>query len=176
VSGTLFDSWASLGRTALAGVLAYGALLLFLRISGKRTLAKLNAFDLVITVAIGSTLASTLTSKSLALADGVLALLLLVALQFVVAWLTVRVDWFRRLIKAGPAAVFRRGEFDQAAMRRERLARDEVLMAVRQAGIHDLERVSIVVLETDGSLSVLSRADAPPAQPSVKDVAGAEIG
>ena len=172
--GAFFESWSSLGQTVLAGVLAYAALVVFLRVSGKRTLAKLNAFDFVVTIAIGSTLASVLTSKSLPLADGALALALLIALQFAVAWLTVRVLWFERLVKSRPAAVFRHGEFDDAAMIRERLARDEVLMAVRQAGFHDLDGVFMVVLETDGSLSVLGQPEERPSRPSTEDVAGAQ--
>lgn len=123
---------------------------MFLRVSGKRTLAKLNSFDFVVTVAIGSTLASVLTSKSLPLADGALALALLVALQFAVAWLTVRVRWFERLVKSRPVAVFRRREFDEAVMLRERLARDEVLMAVRRSGFHDLDRVFMTALHPWG--------------------------
>ena len=54
--GMLFQGWAGIGRTLLVGTLAYATLVLFLRISGKRTLSKLNAFDLVVTVALGSTL------------------------------------------------------------------------------------------------------------------------
>ena len=84
----LFDSWAGLGRVLLVGTLAYVALVLLLRISGKRTLSKLNAFDLVVTVALGSTLATVLLSKSVALAEGVLALGLLILLQYVIAWLS----------------------------------------------------------------------------------------
>ena len=87
--GVFFESWSSLGQTALAGVLAYAALIVFLRVSGKRTLAKLNAFDFIVTVAIGSTPASVLTSKRLPLAEGALALALLVAVPLAVAWLTV---------------------------------------------------------------------------------------
>lgn len=169
-----FESWSSLGQTVLAGVLAYAALVVFLRVSGKRTLAKLNAFDFIVTIAIGSTLASVLTSKSLPLADGALALALLVALQFAVAWLTVRVRWFERLVKSRPVAVFRRCEFDEAVMLRERLARDEVLMAIRRSGFHDLDRVFMVVLETDGSLNVLGHPEERPARPSTEDVTGAE--
>lgn len=170
-----FESWSSLGQTVLAGVLAYAALVVFLRVSGKRTLAKLNAFDFIVTVAVGSTLASVLTSKNLPLADGALALALLVALQFAVAWLTVRVRWFERLVKSRPAAVFLHGEFDDAAMLRERLSRDEVLMAVRRAGFHDLDGVFMVVLENDGSLSVLGHPEERPARPSTADVRGAEV-
>lgn len=169
-----FESWASLGQTALAGIVAYAALVGFLRVSGKRTLAKLNAFDLVVTVALGSTLASVLTSKTLPLADGVLALALLIALQFGVAWLTTRARWFERIVKSRPAAVFVHREFDDAAMARERLSRDEVLMAVRRSGFHDVDHVFMVVLETDGSLNVLGHPEERPSRPSTDDVLGAE--
>ena len=91
----LFDSWAGLGRVLLVGTLAYVALVLLLRISGKRTLGKLNAFDLVVTVALGSTLATVLLSKSVALAEGVLALGLLILLQYLIAWLSVRSPQFQ---------------------------------------------------------------------------------
>lgn len=151
----LFDGWESIVHTLLAGIVAYTALIIFLRISGKRTLTKMNAFDFVVTVAIGSTLASVLTSKSLPLVDGIVALALLVALQYAVSWMTVRIGWFATMIKSTPGAVVVGGEFDEPAMRRERLSRDEVLMAVRDAGIHDFGQVSVVILETDGSLSVL---------------------
>ena len=75
-----FDSWTGLGRVLLVGTLAYVALVAILRISGKRTLTKLNAFDLVVTVVLGSTLATVLLSKDVALAEGDLAMVLLVFL------------------------------------------------------------------------------------------------
>jgi uncharacterized membrane protein YcaP (DUF421 family) len=59
-----FDSWAQVGRVVLVGAATYGVLVLLLRVSGKRTLAKLNAFDLVVTVALGSTLATVLLDSS----------------------------------------------------------------------------------------------------------------
>ena len=82
-----FQSWSSLAATAITGVSAYIALIVTLRLSGKRTLAKMNAFDFVVTVALGSTLATVLLSKDVPLAEGVLAFALLIALQFAVAWL-----------------------------------------------------------------------------------------
>ena len=65
-----FSGWESLLRTLVVGALTYVVLVAFLRVSGKRTLAKMNAFDLVVTVALGSTLATVLLSKDVALADG----------------------------------------------------------------------------------------------------------
>ena len=69
-----FHSWESIGRTVISGVVTYGALIMFLRVSGKRTLAKLNAFDLVVTVALGSTLSTVLLSKEVPLSEGLLAI------------------------------------------------------------------------------------------------------
>jgi uncharacterized membrane protein YcaP (DUF421 family) len=157
----IFDDWAGLGRTLAVGAAAYLGLVLILRLSGKRTLSKLNAFDLVVTVALGSTLATILLSKDVALAEGLLGLALLVSLQLAVAWLSTRSERWQGLVKATPALLMRDGRFIDVALRRERLTREEVLAAVRQQGIGDLAEVGAVVLETDGSLSVLRGPAAP---------------
>ena len=59
-----FESWFGIVRVALIGVCAYAALVVMLRVSGKRTLSKMNAFDFVVTVALGSTLATVLSRKT----------------------------------------------------------------------------------------------------------------
>jgi uncharacterized membrane protein YcaP (DUF421 family) len=155
----LFDSWTGLGRVLLVGTLAYIALVLLLRISGKRTLSKLNAFDLVVTVALGSTLATVLLTKTVALAEGVLALGLLIFLQYAIAWLSVRSASFQAAIKAEPTLLLHRGRFLPAAMKTERISREEILAALRANGAPDAGQVAAVVLETDGSLSVIADAN-----------------
>jgi uncharacterized membrane protein YcaP (DUF421 family) len=152
----LFSSWAQLNQAILAGLLIYSYLVVLLRVSGKRTLAKLNAFDFVVTIALGSTLSSALLPARPALADGLAALALLVAAQFAVAWAQVRAKWFQRLVKSQPALLLARGEWREEALRRERISADEVRAAVRANGHACLEEVEAVVLETDGSLSVVS--------------------
>ncbi len=151
----LFENWTGLFRVLVVGTAAYLALVLILRISGKRTLTKLNAFDFVVTVALGSTLASVILNKSIVLAEGVLALALLVLLQFVIAWLSVRSPWFEGLIKSEPALLVRKGHYLDASLRRERITREEVLAAIRSQGWADIEKVGAVVLETDGTISVI---------------------
>jgi uncharacterized membrane protein YcaP (DUF421 family) len=156
-----FAGWGPIGRVLLVGVLAYAGLVLLLRISGKRTLSKMNAFDFVVTVALGSTLATMLLSKQTALAEGLAAFAMLIALQYVVAWTSRRAVWFNRLVKSEPALLLHRGEFLDGALRRERVTRQEVLAAARSAGARTLGEVSAVVLETDGSFSVVQRSDDP---------------
>jgi len=150
-----FSGWASLGRILVIGVLAYVGLILLLRISGKRTLSKMNAFDFVVTVALGSTLATILLSKETSLADGVMALALLIGLQYVVAWTTVRSHVVEKIVKSEPALLFHGGEFLDGALKRERIVREEVYAAIRDQGMSTLGDVSAVVLETDGTFSVL---------------------
>ncbi|HEY9120077.1 MAG TPA: YetF domain-containing protein [Marinobacter sp.] len=153
-----FGGWSSLIRTLVVGVLAYVVLVVFLRISGNRTLSKLNAFDLIVTVALGSTLATVLLSKSVPLADGILAFALLIGLQLVVTFTSVRKRWFRRILTGEPQLLLYRGEFMPAALRKARVTEDEVRSAVRSSGVPALEDVEAVVLETDGSLSVVQRS------------------
>lgn len=85
-----FDGWPGLLRVLVVGTAAYLSLIVILRSSGKRTLAKLSAFDLVVTVALGSTLATVLLSGDVALVEGVLAMVLLAVLQLVVTFASVR--------------------------------------------------------------------------------------
>lgn len=155
-----FNNWAGLGRVAMVGGLAYLALVLLLRVSGKRTLSKMNAFDLVVTVALGSTLATIILSKEVALAEGILALALLIALQFVVAWLSVRSRAVSGFVKAEPALLLYRGRFLHDALRRERVTGEEVRAAVRANGLPALDEAEAVVLETDGSFTVVRRPGA----------------
>ncbi|TDH58761.1 DUF421 domain-containing protein [Dankookia rubra] len=153
-----FDSWFGLLRVLVVGTLAYAALVLLLRVSGKRTLAKLNAFDLIVTVALGSTLATVLLSKSVALVEGLTAFTLLAGLQYLVAWLSVRSPRFGDLVKSEPTLLLHRGRFLDGAMRVQRVTRAEVLAALRGSGIAEAGQVAAVVLETDGSLSVIPNA------------------
>jgi uncharacterized membrane protein YcaP (DUF421 family) len=151
----LFDSWSSLGGTIVTGIAAYTALVVFLRISGKRTLAKMNAFDLIVTVALGSTLSTILVSRNVPLVDGVVALALLIGLQFAVAWSSVRVPRFENVVKSSPSLLLFRGDLRHEQLKRQRVSAEEVRAAVRSAGLSDLRDVGAVVLETDGSFSVI---------------------
>ncbi|WP_311063027.1 YetF domain-containing protein [Halomonas sp. DWK9] len=154
-----FSDWESLASTLVVGVLAYAVLVLFLRISGNRTLSKMNAFDLIVTVALGSTLATVLLSKDVALAEGALALGLLISLQFIITWLSVRVSWVKRLVTGEPLLLLYDGEMLPTSLRKARVTQDEVRSAVRSSGLLHLEAAQAVVLETDGSLSVVKRGE-----------------
>ena len=172
MDNVLFTGWNGILRTLLIGLPAYVVLILFLRLSGKRTLSKMNAFDFVVTIALGSTLATLLLSKDVSLAQGAVAFALLIGLQFAITWTTVRMPWLRRIVVGEPLLLVYKGEFLSGALRRARLSEDEVRAAVRAAGLKDLADVEAVVLETDASVTVI-QGGRPATKSVLSDVKGA---
>ncbi|MFO7563349.1 MAG: DUF421 domain-containing protein [Enhygromyxa sp.] len=167
-----FDSWASLLRLLVVGVPLYVGLVAILRISGKRTLAKMNAFDLVVTVALGSVLANALLSKQTPLVDGLAAFALLIALQYAITWLSVRSPGFRKLVKNRPRLLAYRGELNDEALRRERITPEELAAALRDSGQPDVATTLAVVIETDGTISVIPGQDEQTGTGALEYVAG----
>ena len=139
---------------------AYLILVFLIRVSGKRTLAKLNAFDLVVTVALGSLLASTIVSKSSALAEGMLAIAVLVGMQYVIAFFAARSDAFDAMVKNKPTLLVWQGEMLKDVMQKERITEQEVRCAVRESSQIEMEAVVAVVMETTGTLSVITNETA----------------
>jgi uncharacterized membrane protein YcaP (DUF421 family) len=150
-----FDSWSQIARVLAVGAAAYLTLLVLLRLSGKRTLAKLNAFDWVVSVALGSTLATILLSSDVTWSEGVTALALLTALQFGVAWTTTKLPGGRSAVTARPTLLHVDGAPLTDSLAGQRMTMSELRQAVRASGSGDLSEVAAVVLETDGSLSVI---------------------
>lgn len=165
----VFQGWEGLVRTLLVGILAYVSLVAMLRISGKRTLAKLNAFDLVVTVALGSTLSAILLQESVALAEGALALALLILLQYLVSALSVRSPSFAEAVRSEPALLVRDGRYCLDTMRRERITQDEALSAIRSSGGLSIGEARAVILESDGTLSVTLRSSEEPSPNKRRD-------
>ena len=150
-----FESWTSLLRVLLSGLLSYCALIVLLRVSGKRTLSKMNAFDLVVTVALGSTLATILLDNSIPIVNGLFALGLLILLQYAITWAAVRSHTVHSLVKSDPTVLLLNGRYLEGAMREQRVTRDEIEAALRDHGSATASNIACVVLETDGSLSVV---------------------
>lgn len=151
----LFNNWETMFRVLLTGVFAYAALTILLRAAGERTLSKMNAFDFIVTVALGSVLGTVIVSRTVPLAEGVLAMALLVALQFAITWLSVRSGFVRRSIKGSPKLLLFKGEMRLDAMKAARVTESEVLAALRSEGVGSLSSAAAVVLETNGKLSVV---------------------
>jgi len=129
----VIDNWYGLLRVVVVGVCTHFCLVILLRGTRKRTPSKLNAFDFVVTVALGSTLATVLLSSTVSLAGGVTALALLTGLQYAVTWTSVRWRPVRRAVRSEPTMIVYQGTLLRDAMRRERVTESEVFSGAAHA-------------------------------------------
>jgi uncharacterized membrane protein YcaP (DUF421 family) len=137
---------------------AYLWLILVLRLSGKRSLSKLNAFDFAITVAFGSALATIIMSRDTGLWRGAIALAMLALLQYALSKLSMSSKFVRKLVRSRPTLLVEDGKLFREALRHERVTLDEIAEAVRKDGYGRIDQVGAVVLETDGSFSVIGKS------------------
>ena len=156
-----FESWYNVIRTVTLSIIGFAALMVLLRGSGKRTLSKLNAFDFVFVVAVGSVFASTIISKDITLVEGVAAMATLIVIQVTLAELAMRFSTVERIINGKPTLLLSHGKFIPRALKKERVTEEEVRGAIRAKGVNRVEDVDAVILENDGSLSVAWEARGP---------------
>ena len=167
----LLGNWSQVLHTLIVGTLSYFGVIIWLRISGKRTLSKWNSFDFVVTVALGSILASAILSSTTPFSQAMLGIGLLVIFQFLLTWLSVRTKAIQQLIKAEPTLLVFKGSFLDDALKSQRVAKGEVLAALRMQGHSCVEEIGAVILETNGNFSVIKELDLSTAT-AMRDVKG----
>lgn len=144
-------------RILVVGSITYLGIVFLLRVTGKRTLASMNMFDFIVTIAIGSAYGRILTAKQVSIAEALVTFALLVSLQYVVSFFEVRSKAFANLITSQPILLYYQGRFLEKNMRQERLSKDELMGTVRQNRISSMDEVEVIVLETNGSVSVIKK-------------------
>lgn len=152
-----FSDWQSIVRILIISILAYPALIIILRVSGKRTLSKMNAFDLIITIALGSTLATVILNKNVSLAEGIITFALLVTFQFLITYSSSRSKKVSQLVKSSPSLMAYKGKLLKENMLAERIDEDEIWAILREKGYSTLEETDAIILETDGSMTIIQQ-------------------
>ncbi|MFD0795414.1 DUF421 domain-containing protein [Mucilaginibacter litoreus] len=171
MSNMFFDAWDGLLRAFLVTFLGYALLVLVIRISGKRTLSKMNAFDFIVTIALGSCLASICLSKDVALAEGAVVFSTLIGLQFLITWLSVRFNRVKVIVGGQPVLLLYKGELLSQVIRKERITIQEINVACRASSIANINDVEAIVLETTGDITVISKFTSKQDSPAtLKDV------
>lgn len=151
-----FSDGKSFLKVIIASIVSYFAILSIVRVMGKRTLAKMNAFDFVVTVTLGSTLSSMLLNK-VPILDGSVAVLIIVSLQYFLAYLMKRSAAFEKTVNSTPIILFYNGEFIKEALEKERITEKEILAEVRSYRLERLSDVRAVILEVNGTFSVVKK-------------------
>jgi uncharacterized membrane protein YcaP (DUF421 family) len=136
-------------------VIIYGALLIALRVAGKRELGQMTPFDLVVLLLISEAVQNALIDGDLSVTGGLIAAGTLIGVNYGVAKARDRLPWFREFVEGSPTVLVNNGKLIRENMRRENIEVEEVMMAIREHGLDNIEDVRLAVLETDGSISVV---------------------
>jgi len=139
---------------ALRGVIIYAALLVALRLFGKREVGQFTLYDLVLILLVANALQPAITGPDTSLVGGLILIVALVLTNYVVGRLD-RLPRFHNLFTPAPAVIVKDGKCLTDVMRREGVDREEIEMAVREHGIEDLSEVKLGVLEPDGTISIV---------------------
>ena len=154
-------------RTAVV----YLAVLMGIRLTGKRQAGQMSAFDLVVIILIANAVQNAMVGADVSVIGGVLSAATLLALNYGVSLLVDRSKLMQRLIEGESVTLVNDGKVDWAVMRRERIDREELYQALREEGLENVEDVRRATLEVDGRISIVPATD-PAASPGDVTVPG----
>jgi uncharacterized membrane protein YcaP (DUF421 family) len=144
-------------QLVIRSAVIYGALLLALRLFGKREVGQFTLFDLVLVLLVANAVQPAITGPDSSLTGGLVIIVTLFALNRVVAYMRPRSPFLRRLTEGQATIVARDGQWLDDALKREGLDLEDCMMALREHGFGDVSEVELAVLETDGTISVVPR-------------------
>jgi uncharacterized membrane protein YcaP (DUF421 family) len=144
-------AWHIVVRTAVIYLVVFAGL----RLTGKRELGQMTVFDLVVILLIANAVQNAMVGPDVSLTGGVIAAVVLLVVNWGVAQLRLRSDYWGKLLEGTPTVLIEDGEFVVPHLRKEGLERSEVEMAMREHGIESIRDVKLAVLEVDGSISIV---------------------
>ncbi len=146
-----------LARTAAI----YLLVLIGVRLSGKREVGQMTPFDLTLLLLLSNSVQNAMTGPDTSLAGGAVAACTLLVMNYAVAEVSGFNRRFRKMVQGSPTLLVHNGSVLEAHMAREHVSMDELMRALREHGIGNLNEVALGVLEVDGSISVLKYDDIP---------------
>lgn len=142
--------------SVLRAAAVYGALLLFFRLSGKRTLAQVTTFDLILTLIISESIQQALIGDNGSFTNALLVVLTLVSVEVGLSLLSGRFEKVDKAINGVPLLLVDNGEVLRERMKKVRVSEEDILSAGRKLqGLERIDQIKYAVMETDGSISVV---------------------
>ena len=150
--------WQGAGAIAAKTTVIYVFLVLGLRLFGKRALGEMNIYDLVLVIVLANAVQNAMVGNDTTLAGGLVAAVTLLVLNWLTTTLVARSPRLEQFMVGGPVVLVNGGRLVTANLRREGISQDQLMEALREHEIEDLDRVRLAVLEADGTISVVPTA------------------
>ena len=158
----LFVPETSVAALIVRAAVVYGFLLVALRVAGRRELAQMTSFDLILLLVISNAVQNSMNAGDNSLGGGLVSAVTLIALNWLVGYATWRWRRVERVIQGEPIRVVTDGRVHVGALRRELLTLSELSSALRKQGIMRITDCKHVTLEPDGTLTAIRRDVDPP--------------
>jgi uncharacterized membrane protein YcaP (DUF421 family) len=150
----IFQLPLPLAEKLLRPVIVYLVLVLLLRLFGKRELAQLNPFDLVVLLSLSNTVQNAIIGEDNSVTGGVIGAVSLLAINWLVVRVLFRSKWLTRTFEGQATVLVRNGRIDHKALAREALTREELLEVIHRQGFENLHQVRRCELEPNGTFYV----------------------
>ncbi len=150
----------------IRAIIIYIFIIIAVRLMGKRQVGELKPHELVITILLSAVAVIPLEENSMPLANCLVPILLFISMEIIVSVISMKSLWFRNLLQGRPIFIIRKGKLDQKKLKEMRFTIDDVIDALRQKDIFDLSEVEDAIIETNGTISVLPKAEYKPLTPN----------
>jgi uncharacterized membrane protein YcaP (DUF421 family) len=157
----MLTNWHGALEIVLRTTIIYVLVLVGIRLTGKREVGQMTPFDLTLLLLLSNSVQNAMTGPDTSLVGGIVAAVVLLVLNYVLAEVSGMNRRFRKLIQGSPSLLVHQGEIITAHMAKEHVSMDELNRAFREHGCAQLHDVALAVLEVDGSISVLKNDDIP---------------
>lgn len=137
----------------------YFLIVLVMRMMGKRQIAQMQPFELVITILIAELAATPMENSAIPLISGVIPILTLLSIQVLVSFISLKSEIFREIVCGRPSILIDKGRIVQSEIRRLRINMNDLLEQLRSKDYPNLSDVEYAILETNGQLSILPKSD-----------------
>ncbi|HJW09725.1 MAG TPA: YetF domain-containing protein [Holophagaceae bacterium] len=141
----------------LRALVVYGFLLVALRLTGKRQVGQLAPFDFVLLLVLSNAVQNSMNAGDNTVSAGIVLVLTLLAINGLMSWLTYRSKGAELLLEGKPQILIHNGVVDKAIMSRERITQHELMSAIRQVGVSNVDEVRVAILENTGRINVIPK-------------------
>ncbi len=149
-------------------LIIYFLLIIIMRLMGKRQIGELEVTDLVTTLLLSEIASLPITNTDLPISHAVVPMIALLILEIFSSYILIRFPKLKGLVSARPSVIIRQGVLNQSVLRELRISMDELMSEIRGAGLCGLDEVEYAILEKNGKLTVLPKAEHSP--PTAKDL------
>lgn len=151
--------------TIIKGILVYILALVLSKLIGIKIISQMNFFDFVMGVSIGSMIAKIIIDKDHVVFSGVIALIVFSLLTISTSYLNLKSYIARSIVNAKTLILIENGRIIDKNIKKLRITINELMTKLREKDVFNIEDVQFAIMESNGQLSVLIKADKKPITP-----------